>query len=69
MMHTVFEDTMTGLLQAMSIEKDTILVKKVYGMPSETYRVENDELPQYSIIYSPKGNQSSAKKIMETLDK
>jgi hypothetical protein len=34
-----FKDTMTGLLQAIEIEKGNIEVKKVENLPTETYRV------------------------------
>jgi len=38
-MSTFFKNTMTGLLQAIGIDKGSILVKKVTNMPAETYRV------------------------------
>jgi hypothetical protein len=34
-----FKNTMTGLLQAIEIEKGNIEVKKVENLPTETYRV------------------------------
>lgn len=37
-MSTIFADTMTGLLQAIAIEKGEIPVTEIKGMPAKTYR-------------------------------
>ncbi len=37
-MSTFFNDTMTGILQAIAIEKGEIPVTEVNGMPAKTYR-------------------------------
>ena len=37
-MSKIFEDTMTGLLQAICIEQGYISVKEITNMPAPTYR-------------------------------
>lgn len=58
-MSTFFEDTMTGLLQAISIEKGNIQVEEITGMPAETYRVTRDDSPKYNIIYSSNSDKQT----------
>lgn len=58
-MGTFFEDTMTGLLQAISIEKGNIQMEKITNMPSDTYRVAKEDSPQYNIIYSSNSKKQS----------
>ena len=38
-MSDLFEDTIIGLLQAVSIEKGYIPMEKIPNLPAETYRV------------------------------
>ena len=61
-MSTFFEDTMTGLLQAVSIEKGNIPVEKVANMPAETYRITKDASPKYNIIFSSNTPKATALK-------
>lgn len=53
---------MTGLLQAVSIEKGNIPVEKVANMPAETYRVTKDVSPKYNIIFSSNTPKATALK-------
>ena len=52
-MKDVFTDTITGLMQAVSIEKGNINVEKVANMPAETYRSidsNNSDVISYSMV-------------------
>ncbi|MDD6334689.1 MAG: hypothetical protein PUB04_09580 [Clostridia bacterium] len=52
-MKDVFTDTITGLMQAVSIEKGNINVEKVANMPAETYRSmdsNNADETSYSMV-------------------
>ena len=40
-----FTDTMTGLLQAVAIEKGEIPVIEIEGMPAKTYRSSKNTIP------------------------
>jgi hypothetical protein len=42
-MSDFFTETMTGLLQAVAIERGDIKMTEVAGMPAKTYRIETDE--------------------------
>lgn len=52
-MNTFFNDTMIGLLQAISIEKGLLPIAEVEDMPAKTYRVvceiENAENKQQEV--------------------
>ena len=50
-MSDFFTDTMTGLLQAIAIEKGEIPVSEVPGMPSKTYRAKEDISPYCKETY------------------
>ncbi len=50
-MSSFFEDTMTGLLQAVSIERGNIPVAEVSGMPAPTFRTcEVTPMPSGEIL-------------------
>ena len=42
-MSELFKETMSGLLQAVSIEKGEIPMEKIEGMPADTYRFSSEE--------------------------
>lgn len=62
-MGNFFEDTMTGLLQAISIEKGNIEMEKIPNMPADTYRVAKDELNRYNIIYSSNSKEQNLQNV------
>lgn len=50
-MSSFFEDTMTGLLQAVSVERGNIPVVEISGMPAPTFRTcEVFSLPSGEIL-------------------
>lgn len=47
-MSNLFADTMTGLLQAVNIERGNIPVEKVPDLPAETYRSQDYLISRFS---------------------
>lgn len=50
-MSDLFEDTIIGLLQAVSIEKGYIPMEKIPNLPAETYRVADSFVNSYISKY------------------